>query len=221
MLDGDPDGDILLTQPWYMDFLSPSDLFPLEEIRLTGAHIPQGLVDVEGDGNCLFYCFLIYLVRTKNVSISWDDDDAPVVWMRKRIRDGVDSLEEQDWFMLKYQSGKDLIESTKDRIFLPKVNYFDCLMMTSTDAHFGDPIDCLIFARLFSVVVILYNCTSNVSECMTCILSGCDDVATRVVPGIQPDQIEPGIRVLEIVRYNTDDTEDELVEEGKENPGYA
>jgi hypothetical protein len=132
MLDGDPDGDILLTQPWFMDFLSTSSLFPLEEIRLTGAHIPPGLVDVEGDGNCLFYCFLIYLVRTKNVSMTWDEEDPPLVWMRKCIRDGVDSLDEQDWLTLKFQWGEDLIESEKDRIFFPEVDYYDGLMMTST-----------------------------------------------------------------------------------------
>jgi hypothetical protein len=58
--------------------------------------IPSTLVDVEGDGNCLFYCMLMRLVQTSVVPRVWVEEDPPVIWMRKRILEGVDALVEAD-----------------------------------------------------------------------------------------------------------------------------
>ena len=96
-LDGNPDADILMPIPWYNQISCPSSYFPVECKRFQKFDISGGYVDVEGDGNCLFYCMLLHLYRMELLSDVWDKRDEPIAWMSKVIFEGVFQLEERDW----------------------------------------------------------------------------------------------------------------------------
>ena len=99
MLDGLPQRNILLSKPtWYEDFLGESTKFPNECRRLYGYGIPGTLVDVEGDGNCLYYCLLQYLVfQQQKFTDKWEYKAQPVMWIRRKIRKWVGELPKKDW----------------------------------------------------------------------------------------------------------------------------
>ena len=73
--------------------------------------------------------------------------------------------------------------------------------MTLTDAYHGDTIDCLIFARYYSIVVVLYNCSQNPKQCLTSIFSCVEDGAAKITikEGIDPTLVAPNPGVLQIV----------------------
>ena len=72
MLDGDCTRDILLpSYHWYEEVKLESWVFSNECDRLYQAGVPNYLVDVRGDGNCLYYCMLNFFVQSGFLKDEW------------------------------------------------------------------------------------------------------------------------------------------------------
>ena len=172
MLDGLPQRSILLTKPiWYEDFIVESPIFPTECSRLYGCGVPTGLVDVVGDGNCLFYCFLQFLVFEQHkFTETWEFKAKPVTWIRKKLRKWVEALTEQEWLDVTMCDDEEFRNDECKRIFSEVVDYYDGELMRLSDEHHGDLIECLAFAKRYRVVVVIYNCGIIVEECNTNVL---------------------------------------------------
>jgi hypothetical protein len=73
-----------------------SPLFCRECKWLYALSVPQHLVDVLGDGNCLFYCMLIYLVQCGLLPQDLVEKCPPGVWMQKTIQKRAELLEQEE-----------------------------------------------------------------------------------------------------------------------------
>jgi hypothetical protein len=71
--------------------------FKKEERWLSRMGIKGHFIDVEGDGNCLYYCILHVLVRKfTNLSIMIGKN-YPIVWIRKKIREWGIKFSDEYW----------------------------------------------------------------------------------------------------------------------------
>ena len=80
--------------------------------------------------------------------------------------------------------------------------------MTSNNEYFGDTIDCLIFARLYSIMVVLYHCQVNANATTTHAFNGSGDGSILIWYGILTNGVVPDKDVLEVVCYKTNDEEE-------------
>jgi hypothetical protein len=168
--------------------------------------VPTALVDVVGDGNCLYYCLLQFLVfQQKKFTEKWGIKITPVIWIRKKIKKWVEELTNQDWLDVTMCDEQEFRKVERNCIFSEGVDYLDGEMMRNTDAHFGDPIDALAFAKRYVIVVVIYACDANINQCSTLVFDGRPDHTTvKHHPGICPDIVPVTTNVLELVRYTTD-----------------
>ncbi len=203
-LDGKDTPNILLpTYFWHEELMLQSTLFRRECNRLHEWGIPKRLFDVLGDGNCLFYCMLIKLVQSGVLSDNWEQSCPPAVWMRRQIRKGAEALEPDEWLAMTCQNSTEFVTTELDRIYDPTVDYFDETTMEDSDDHHGDTVDCYIFAKLYSMVVVLYIGDPVPSASQTIVMDGITK-STYQKEGIFPNEKPPGPAVLELVRYLTD-----------------
>jgi hypothetical protein len=102
---------------------SPSDVksFKRECKRLYGLGVPHGLIDVLGDGNCLYYCILHFLVEFKSPLALSIGNNYPLVWIRKLIRDGAKLLDDVYWIGLCGETREDQL----DFYYNPHFNFMD------------------------------------------------------------------------------------------------
>jgi hypothetical protein len=218
LLDGIPSRNILMPLTcWHEKLQLESRLFQHECERLYASNIPRDLVDVLGDGNCLFYCLLCYLVELGKFKKDWKKKNSPAVWMRRKIHKHAKELQPEEWLKVTFQSDDGFVKSELDRIFKPNIDYLNGDLMRSSDEYHGSAIDCLVFAKLYSMVVVIYNCDSNVKQCSTVILDGQPNAldSVRHLDGIHPNTVLPGPGVLELVRYRTDVEREILSKSGR------
>jgi hypothetical protein len=169
--------------------------FPGECERLYKQNIPGQLIDVPGDGNCLYYCMLAFLGQSEGT----------VGVFRQRLREFAESMDRA--ILQELSPSMDDIEFQEEasRIFNSCVDY-DNDDLTTSDLHFGDVIDTLIFACMEEVVVILYVGQEEDSRRLTYVMDGRKNVQhATVYEGILPEKIPAAPSVLEIVRYATDE----------------
>ena len=199
----------MITQPiWYEDFIVEASLFPTECRRLYDCGAPTALVDVAGDGNCLYYCLLQFLVfQQHKFTKKWEFKAKPVLWIRRKIRKWVEALlTKLEWMYVTMCDEDSFITDECDRIFSEDVDYYDGDMMRETgEQHFGDPIDCFAFAKRYQVVIVIYVCSVNVNTRMTLVLDGRLKTASPIQchNGICPNIVQVSSDVLELVRYKT------------------
>ena len=207
ILDGNPTRDILLPKyQWYEEFLEESIFFEDECQRLHGYGIPQHLFDVLGDGNCLFYCMLNFLVKHKLVPHLWKEDCSPVVWMRKQIRMRSELFESDEWVKWTFQSNPEHVQEELARIYDPTIDYFGD-HMRSSDAYHGSSMDCYTFAKLYSVIVVLYIGDEIPIINQTLVFDGrqsSEGDISEMKQGIHPYELSSGLPVFELVRYKSD-----------------
>ena len=87
LLDDDKTNDIMLPNfNWHQKVHLQSRYFPGEAEHLYKLNVPQVVVDVSGDGDCLYYCMLGYLVKTGYLNDEWIQSSHHAVWMRQQIR---------------------------------------------------------------------------------------------------------------------------------------
>jgi hypothetical protein len=106
-----------------------------------------------------------------------------------KIRKWVQELTKQDWVDITRCDSNNFIKAECNRIFSDKVDYYNGTMITSKeDQHFGDPIDCLAFAKRYQVVVVICACDINAKQCSTFVFDGRLDQHSTVHhhPGICP-----------------------------------
>ena len=207
LLDGDDTRDIMLPDySWNERVQLQSGYFPRESERLYHQGVPKCVVDVCGDGNCLYYCLLNYLVQSGYLNDTWVNPSHPVVWMRKTIRKQARLLKSDEWLKISVQDSPEFIESELDRMYNSSIDYMDGEVMRESDAYHGHSTDCLAFAQKYEMVVVLYQCDSNQEYASTLILDGRQSSSESVtwLKGINPAHVAPGPAVLELVRYKTD-----------------
>ena len=207
ILDGNPTRDILLPKyQWYEEFMVESIFFKDECHRLHGYGIPQNLFDVLGDGNCLFYCMLIFLVKHKLLPHLWKEDCSPVVWMRKQIRMRSELLESDEWVRWTFQANPEHVQEELARIYDPTIDYLGDQMRSSDEYH-GSIMDCYTFAKLYSVIVVLYVGDEIPIINQTLVFDGrqsSEGDTSEMKQGIHPYALSSGLPVFELVRYKTD-----------------
>jgi hypothetical protein len=205
-----------LAASWGQKFMITrmSPYFGRECERLHKINVPKPLMDVSGDGNCLFYCLLFHLFRTNKLAVDWKEKK-PLRWMRKKIWEGLDTLTADDWMNSCHQTKEDRLETEKQRVFKKRQNY----LIKCTPDDFGEPVDCLVFAKLFGVKVVIYNvCITN--YVFTYTYDGRIKGGNVVVESVQCVATIPREEeTLQIVNYYTNDPEN--TEEGSGSAHYA
>ena len=207
LLDDDDTRDIMLPEyAWHERVQLQSRYFARESERLYQQNVPKCVVDVCGDGNCLYYCLLNYLVQSGYLNDQWVNSSHPVTWMRKIIRRQARLMSPKEWMSISCQNDAKFIDSELDRMYNRTIDYLDGDLMRASDAYHGHTTDCLAFAQKYEMVVVLYICDSNPGSAFTAILDGRPTSSESVIwlQGIKPDRTAPGPEILELVRYYTD-----------------
>ena len=116
LLDDDKTNGIMLPNcNWHHKVHLQSRYFPGEAERLYNLNVPQVVVDVSGDGNCLYYCMLGYLVQTRYLNDEWIQSSHPAVWMRQQIRKYAENnVTEEEWLLVTLQKENDFISGELD-----------------------------------------------------------------------------------------------------------
>ena len=70
---------------------------PAEKARLLSLGIKGELIDVRGDGNCLYYCMLNFLVETGFLNSFWKKEDNPLMYIRKYLHGAGKTLKDSYW----------------------------------------------------------------------------------------------------------------------------
>ena len=118
-------------------------------------------MDVCGDGNCLYYCLLNYLVHSGYLNDTWVHTSHTVVWMRKTIRKQARLIKSDKWMKMSAQADSEYVEGELDRMYNSRIDYLDGDLMRKSDVYHGHTTDCLAFALKYKMVVVLYCCDSN------------------------------------------------------------
>ena len=130
-------------------------IFKKECKRLYKQGVPKSLLDVMGDGNCLYYCMLNYLVEVdKKIDLTMTKD-YPQVWIRKLIRAGALSISEQYWRCIGGNEVKERIAFLHD----PKFNtmYDELTRLPANVDHQGALLGAVIFVSIFHLRVVIYS----------------------------------------------------------------
>jgi hypothetical protein len=214
--------DLILSskRSWY-NLIHPEEgsnpTFPDEVKRLTSMGIPGDLIDMVGDGNCLYYCMLHFLyvradtpmglnysMLAKKLSLT---HDYPLVGMRKLIREEGCKLSESYWTTLASFTREERL----DFIYNPITYFMDDTFTRNTDNvdYQGDQFDAIIFAAAFKIRVVVFCRTKSA---FTMLMDGRTYNETTQtgllfcsIPGIHPESVPSGPDVLQVVLYITDD----------------
>ena len=128
-----------------------------------------------------------------------------MIWIRRKVRKWVEVLPIKDWLALTQCDDEDFRKEECNHIYSEGVDFYDGKLMRESDAHFGDPIDCLAFAKRYQVVVVLYVSEVNIKQCCTFVFDGRPSHRLiRNFDGIRPNIMPVSSDVLELVRYRTD-----------------
>ena len=84
--------------------------------------VPKYLVDVKGDGNCLFYCLLTYLVKAGLLEDEWNLPSKPVMWIRELLRSSGKDLPRNLWAEVTGLNSDEFVNEELNRIFVPKLD---------------------------------------------------------------------------------------------------
>ena len=169
--------------------------------------IKGDFVDVEGDGNCLYYCMLHFLFKNFPKLSIMIGDNYPLFWIRKKIRNGGIKFGNEFWLFFS-EGGKS--ERLK-HIFDPAFNYMDHQLTRDPNYvdYQGDQMDAVIFAAIFKIQVVIY-----ATRCFptTHLIDGRNynpktgyGLLTGSASGIHCDIVPTDTDVLTIVHYQTDD----------------
>ena len=204
-----------LAQSWGREFMKPkmTPYFGIESLRLDKWKLPKNLMDVVGDGNCLFYCMLFHLFRTNRLTGTWEETE-PLQWMRKTIRDAYHRLTDDDCMNATFYRKADIVEGNRNRVFKEGIEY----KKVCSKEDYGEPIDCLVYAKLFGMRVVVYNACINAY--MTTIIydgrrqdtcAGMDETCNALVEAHDgvlsvPNSTHEG--TLQLVNYRTDDPDE-------------
>jgi hypothetical protein len=127
--------------------------------------------------------------------------------MTKKIYKGAKEMKLGEWLKVEMQNDKEFIDAELNRMYKPKVDSKDGTTMVESDNCYGSTVDCFVFSKLYSLVVVLYICDSNPCVCNTVIMDGRADATESILhlQGIHPEKVPPSASpVLELVRYETD-----------------
>jgi hypothetical protein len=127
--------------------------------------------------------------------------------MRQKIHKGAKEMELGEWLKVEMQNDKEFIDAELNRIYHPKIDYTDGTQMGESDDCYGSTVDCFVFSKLYSLVVVLYVCDTNPSVSNTVIMDGRANATESIVhlQGIHPEKVPSSASpVLELVRYLTD-----------------
>jgi hypothetical protein len=195
---------------WSQTFLlsaGTNSTFDKECQRLSLAGVPGNLVDMVGDGNCLFYCMLHYLHARANRLVHNMGKDYPLIWMRKLLRDFGSKLDVSYWTY----GSSDAAGIKLPHIYDPMVNFMDeefTRNVANQDCQ-GDQFDVFIFAAAFKLEAVVYSLA--LGSPMTYYADGrqFDDstgtgLITAGVEGICSDLVPYGNQVFTVVNYNCD-----------------
>ena len=143
---------------------------------------------------------LHYLVQTGYLRDEWIEKDNPVVWMRKKIVEHAKTMKPAEWTKICWQNDQPFIDAELQRIYNPEVEYLDGSFCESDEGH-GSTVDCYVFAKAYSMVVLLYCCDSNVKASSTVFMDGHMGASDYVLhkEGIHPELRPTGREVLELV----------------------
>jgi hypothetical protein len=194
LLDDDDSHDIMIPYyTWYDKFRLRSRFFQGECERLYKHNVPECLVDVAGDGNCLYYCMLLCVLQLGYLNDEWLPSCHPAVWMRQKIHKGANEMELGEWLKVSMQNDKEFIDAELKRIYNPQVDYMDGTKMGESDDCYGSTVKCFVFSKLYSLVVVLYICDSNPSVSNTVIMDGRPDATESILhlQGIHPEKVPP------------------------------
>jgi hypothetical protein len=136
--------------------------FPAEEARLLSLGLAGKLIDVRGDGNCLYYCMLNYLVETKELTEFWNQNENPVDFLQRLLRDSGSHLKESYWMFL---AGVTEPKVRLDWLYNKRINYMDekFMLEPGNEDYMGDQFDCCLFAKTFRVRVVSYSLETDQS----------------------------------------------------------
>ena len=84
--------------------------------------LSEDLKDVRGDGNCLYYCMLDYLMDIKELPWLWNQIDNPLIFMRRLLNKAGQNLNESYWTFLSSASEP---RERLDCIYDERINYYD------------------------------------------------------------------------------------------------
>jgi hypothetical protein len=131
--------------------------FKKECKRLNKLGVPKGLLDVIGDGNCLYYCMLTHLVEVDPKIGSTMGNNYPLVWIRKLIKAGGLLIDDIYWLGISGSAKEERINFFYD----PNFNTMDDeLTRDSSNVDYqGDLMAVVIFAALFKCRVVMYQAT--------------------------------------------------------------
>jgi hypothetical protein len=74
----------------------------------------------------------------------------------KEVYSGFDKVKYQDWLDITFQLKEKNSEEEKQRVYLQNIDYLDGKRMVEPlDEFYGASIDCLVFSKLFQVVVVV------------------------------------------------------------------
>ena len=182
-------------------------IFKKECKRLYKQGVPRSLIDVLGDGNCLYYCMLNYLLEVDQKIDLTMTQDYPLVWIRKLIRAGALSISEQYWRCIDGNEVKERI----DFLHNPEFNTMDdeLTRLPANVDHQGDLMGAVIFASIFHLRVVIYQASA---PAMTYYVDGRNfnkDTGMGILfanfEGIVPTKVPRGRDVFTVVQYQTDD----------------
>jgi hypothetical protein len=143
--------ELILRGGWYNMYLPKPDenpTFAKEKERLGSIGIPTDLIDVTGDGNCLFYCMLNFLHETDGLGHSWPDYDNPVMHMRHLLSNWGNTMKQSYWT---YLSGYTSKEARLRCLYDVAINYMDKEFMLKNENadYLGEVFDAAISAQVF------------------------------------------------------------------------
>jgi hypothetical protein len=186
--------------------------FAKEKERLGSVGIPTNLIDVTGDGNCLFYCMLNFLLETGRLGTTWREVENPVMHMRHLLCNLGKGMKQSYWT---YLSGYASKEVRLCCLYDEAINYMDReFMMKDENANnLGEIFDAAIFARAYHLKVVLYLAQTEKSyqtQLYDCSQFNRDKNVGLVFSaknGLHPENVPAGPNVVQLITYFTD-TED-------------
>ena len=128
--------------------------FAQEKERLGSIGLPNDLIDVLGDGNCLFYCMLNFLQETGRLGTTWREGENPVMHMLHLLSNLGKGMKQSYWT---YLSGYVSKEARLCCLYDEAINYMDReFMLKDKNAYYsGEIFDAAMFARVYQLNVVL------------------------------------------------------------------
>ncbi len=126
--------------------------------------------------------------------------------MRKQIRMRSELLESDEWVRWTFQANPEHVQEELARIYDPTIDYFGDQMRSSDEYH-GSIMDCYTFAKLYSVIVVLYVGDEIPIINQTLVFNGrqsSEGDTSEMKQGIHPYALSSGLPVFELVRYKID-----------------